>query len=53
MEWFCQLIFLLIVIVICTKQQQRIVEGPSDTVVKLGQTALLKCQVESQVHFLL
>lgn len=34
----------------CADASQRIVEGPSDTTVRLHETVLLKCRVEEQVR---
>uniref|UniRef100_A0A0R3S396 Kin of IRRE-like protein 1 n=1 Tax=Elaeophora elaphi TaxID=1147741 RepID=A0A0R3S396_9BILA len=41
-------VYIIIIISTYTYSQQRIVEGPTDTRVLIGSTALLKCRIEAQ-----
>ncbi|VDK56379.1 unnamed protein product [Gongylonema pulchrum] len=49
MSW--SVLCLLVVISNCANSLQKIVEGPTNTNVMFGGTALLKCRVEAQVFF--
>ncbi|VDK62545.1 unnamed protein product [Gongylonema pulchrum] len=51
MSW--SVLCLLVVISNCANSLQKIVEGPTNTNVMFGGTALLKCRVEAQVFFFL
>lgn len=44
------LLFLLIIYFLRANAVQRIVHGPENTVVKVGQIAVLRCQVADQVR---